>query len=153
MGVKVRERTMGALVILLVCLISTAALADESYLCIGEHATGFGYDNTNKSWSAARFKANKWIVKRSTNPQFKWIVFEFGEKISEDFPITCQQDFYPNGDLFSDPGGVQFRLNKNTLLFFMVIPIGYWYYGDEKSMYGIEGKFMPSMEIGKCSKI
>ena len=58
MGVKVRERTMGALVIFLACLISTVAFADESYLCIGEHATGFGYDNTNKSWSAARFKVN-----------------------------------------------------------------------------------------------
>ena len=43
MVVKFRERTMGALVILLVCLISTAAVADDSYLCIGEQATGFGF--------------------------------------------------------------------------------------------------------------
>ena len=47
MGVKVRESTLGALVILLVCLISKAVLADESYLCIGVQGTVFVFNKTN----------------------------------------------------------------------------------------------------------
>jgi hypothetical protein len=95
----------------------------------------------------------KWIVKRSPNPQFKWIVFEFGQNTAEDIPLSSwKEDFYPNGDLFSDSGGMQFRMNKNTLRFLILNPIGYWSYG-EKSMYGKEGMLQPFMEIGKCSKI
>jgi hypothetical protein len=71
MSVMVWERTMGALVILLVCLISTTVLADESYLCIGEQGTVFMFNKTNKSWTAENAKPGKWIVKRSTNPEYK----------------------------------------------------------------------------------
>jgi hypothetical protein len=54
-------------------------LADESYLCIGEHATGFDFNKTNYTWEIVKFEARKWIIKRA-DPKHKWEVFEFGEK-------------------------------------------------------------------------
>lgn len=148
MAVMAQKRTMGALVILLVCLISRATLADESYLCIGEHATGFSFNEKNKTWSAARFKEDKWILKRSADPKYKWEVYGFGE----DFPESgCEQDFNEAGNLFCD-GISQFRMNKEKLRFLYIFPFGYW---SDTEKYKIlkEGKNTPSMQIGKCSKI
>ena len=149
MGVKVQGHTMGALVILLlVCLISTAALADESYLCIGEHATGFSFNEKNKTWSTAKFKEEKWIVKRSADSNYKWEVYEFGEN----FPVSaCEHDFNDAGNLFCD-GIVQFRMNKEKLRFLYIHPLGYW--SDNENFKILkEGKNTPAMQIGKCSKI
>ena len=148
MAVKFWERTMGALVILLVCLISTAVLADESYLCIGEHATGFAFNEKNQTWITTTFQENKWMVKKSDDPQIKWQVFEFGK----DFPIAmCEQDFNESGNLFCD-GIAQFRMNKKNLRYLYIYPFGYWSDNEKYKMFK-EGRNTPVMEIGKCSKI
>jgi hypothetical protein len=148
MAVKFWERTMGALVILLVCLISTAALADESYLCMGEHATGFAFKEKTKTWSTARFQENKYIVKKSTDPLYKWEVFDFGK----DFPISmCENDFNDSGNIFCE-GVTQFRMNKEKLRFLYIYPFGYWSDNEKQKLFK-EGRNTPSMEIGTCSKI
>lgn len=148
-----RIRTMGALVILLVCLISTVALADESYLCIGEHATGFAFNGKNKTWSTARFPPHKWIVKKSTNPKYKLEIVEFGEEYPT---LKCDTDFNDSGNLIClDTGGEgwgQFRMSKNNLRYLWAYPYGYW--SDTNEVKALkEGANTPLMEIGKCSKI
>ena len=148
MAVKVQEHTMGALAVLLVCLISTAALADDSYLCIGEHATGFSFNEKNKTWIAGGFKEGKWILKKSADPNYKWEVYRFGENFPES---VCEQDFNESGNIMCE-GIAQFRMNKERLRFLYIYPFGYWSDNNKVNMLK-EGKNTPFMEIGKCSKI
>jgi len=148
MGAKVLERTKGALLILLVCLISTSGLADEYYLCIGEQTTGFDYNKKNKRWSTASFHTNKWMVKKSTDPSYKQEVWEFGDSVPT---IKCGEDFDEFGSLVC--GDImQFRMNKNSLRYLYIYPVGYW--SDTNKLKSLnEGENTPLMEIGKCSKI
>jgi hypothetical protein len=137
-----RIRAMVALVGVLGCLFSTSAFAVESYLCIGEQATGFIFNETNKTWSTSKLTTRKWIIKKSETPSSKWVVLMFGT----DSPVAyCKEDFNENGSMVCD-GFFDFRMNNIKLRFISAYLIGYW---------GIhaEGEDSPSIEIGKCSRI
>jgi hypothetical protein len=152
MGANVWERTMGAFVILLVCLISTAANADESYLCIGEKATGFSFNEKTKEWGISSFKVHKYIVKKDSPDKGQWKVYRFGNNTPE---VECGYGFIVDTTLICEAGvGVEFRMNKINNRFLYLYYLGYWtdYEKKAKEMFG-EGMNTPYMEIGKCSKI
>ena len=142
-----RIRTMGALV--MVCLISTAALAEESYLCIAEQSVGFKFDESKKTWSSTIVKTqSKYIVKRSPDSKNKWDVFQFGDEL---LSAECEKDFNKSNNLFCD-GIIYFEMNRNRLRFLSAMHLGYIDYDNTKDRWK-EGQNEPNMEIGKCSKI
>lgn len=148
---KMKIRTMGALVILLVCLISTVASADASYLCIGEHATGFEFDQKKKEWQVAKFKTQKLIVKKDPPGKGPWKVYVFGNNTPE---VECGNDFIVDTTLICTEGfGTEFRMNKKNNRFLYFFYFGYW--TDDKRRnkdISVEGEDTPAIEIGKCTE-
>jgi hypothetical protein len=140
------------MVFFLCCLLSTPALAGDSYICIADMATGFSFDKSRRQWSSANFKATgKYIVSKATIGENAWDVKEVGAPIPMSF---CKNDFNEFGLLTCD-GLFQFRMSKNNLRFIRTALIGYW----NDDLKGSKGEFLkeganePSIEIGKCSPL
>jgi len=119
----------------------------ETYLCIGEDATGFDSGN---NFSRAKFIPNKWIVKpftSNTAPDVEWAVFQHGE----DFPMFyCEPYTFNNKPIedsliYCQEEHLAFRLNKKTLKY-VYSHLGHYFVDriDSDDMI---------LEYGKCSKI
>lgn len=154
----------GLLVCLVICVsvTATAKAAGGSYLCIGDHAVGFSFDNNSKQWIETSFKPHKYIVRKAKPSEFNnnannrpnlWIVEEFGEKLPVAF---CDDGF--NGNLMDCKLFLHFEMNRQNMRF------NTWYltgYVDDlaidpkskKWRKAPEGSDTPYMEIGKCSPV
>lgn len=85
----------------------------EGWLCVAEIENGFNYNFSIKSWQPIVFKAtNKYVIKRSDNPDYKWVVVEVGASFPSYF---CEEDFTEDGNLMCDRSAIRF--NKNLLRF------------------------------------
>ena len=88
--------------VLAVLPVSAAVPATDqsnSFLCIGEQSTGFGYDKEHHLWHATRFKAaEKYMIRRLTNDTYAesdggmrmrlssaWAVWRFG---NDKYPLA-----------------------------------------------------------------
>ena len=89
-------------------------MADESYLCIGEHATGFSFNEKNKTWSTAIFKEEKLIKKANI-------------KTVEDLLSFMQKESLLKIKRIGNKSVFEKKLNKNeiVLLFYKTHPILY----------------------------
>ena len=128
------------------CLLSTSVRAEDSYLCAGEQATGFGFNEKNAKWNAANLTAKRWIVKVDDTYSKGFVVLEEGAK----YPASFCGYFDSAGNLLCQ-GFWQFRMNRRSLRFISAYLEGYWNY-DAKDMKNKEGESAPSIEIGNCSK-
>jgi hypothetical protein len=162
----VKIRLAVALAVGLGCLYATSVLAEDSYVCVGEHATGFTFDETNKTWSTAYFNRHKWMVKKSADKLFEWEVVASDEKL----PMAkCEKDFNARGLLWCD-GLMFFGMSKVNLRYISSYTNGYWNdvldakskkydestegrHAKELDEAFSEGANTPYMEIGTCSKM
>ena len=120
----------------------------ESYICIGEMATGFSFDKNKAEWKTTVFKTGKFLLGKRSTEKHGWTLKEVGEPLAE----SICEDFNDQGVIRCD-GFVQFHMNRENLRFIMVYLIGYWTDGlaGTSRIFGQEGKNTPHLMIGKCS--
>jgi len=145
---------IGIMTILLCFLLTAIASAGDSYLCVGNLATGFKYNKTRDKWEITKFNVDdsKYVVSRSKSEKFAWEI----KKIGISKPISlCREDFNEHGHLRCQ-GLIDFIMNRENLRFIMADMIGYFFgtLKDEKGKIIIkEGDGSPNIEIGKCSPL
>jgi len=129
---------------------ASAAVAQNSYVCVAERATGFALDKKTNQWSVTAFKAGtRYVFSRSTYPQYKWEVRVDGGKD----PVSwCAEDFNGAGNLICR-GLQNMNLSRKSMRFISTYVMGYWNdVLDDPSPANParEGMHAPRMEIGKC---
>ena len=125
---------------LLFCLMCSLAVAQTSYLCVADKATGFYLNKSKNSWDATAFdtKDSKYLLYLKES---KWEWKNFGEQ----FPFgTCKQ-INENGDVRCDGFGTVLFSPKNLRYLLTYLP-GYVFEHAQKSD-------TPYMEIGKCTRM
>ena len=160
------------------CMIAEGLMAADSYLCIAEHTVGFTFDKERKLWRSQIFMPNdKYLITEASESvkqyyeqlykknstalphSFKevvWVQKDFG--IKNDQGAACDGDFDEAGIIICK-GIYDFRMNKRTMRFLNIAPLGYWNIksGPPENIAEIfgfmaeEGKFTPAMSIGRCS--
>lgn len=130
------------------------ASAVDSYLCVGDLATGFKYNKTRDKWEITKFNVDdsKYVVSRSKLENFVWEIKEIGVSKPSSW---CKEDFNEHGHLYCQ-GLRHFIMNRENLRFIMADMIGYFFgtLKDEKGKIIIkEGDGSPNIEIGKCSPL
>lgn len=134
-------------------LIATPSFAaEQAFLCVADHATGFSYNESTKKWGPSIFSAqNKYLVSKISGGQDSWQVKYVGADSAD---ATCKDGFNSGGTLVCD-GFMQFRMNSKTRRFLSSHQLGYFSDGATKTSIPIfkEGANTPYMEIGKCSSL
>lgn len=143
---------IGITTVLLCCLLTAIASAGDSYLCVGDMATGFKYNKTQNQWLTAKFKTHKYVVIKSKRENTVWEVREMGKQYTL---AACENEFDRYGYLNCNYG-YDFRMNKRNLRFNMIYPFGH--YNDnikdnKGNLSDTEGESAPFIEIGKCSPL
>ena len=126
------------------------AHGDEKYLCICEHATGFSYNASSKSWESAVFKADsKFIISQSDAEDCRFKITRVGERYPE---FMCKKGFSKDGYLYCfDVFGGEFRFNKKNGRFLMTYLLGYFNAGPGLAFPTDEQSDTPLIAIGVCS--
>lgn len=147
------KKALSAVILLLAAIPLNPAFAQEQYICIGEKATGFKWDESRKSWEIVRFNArgDKFLVQR-INPTkilgktYNFEVREFGRK---DVRHRCERfETMTYEHPLINCGGIGFGMwiNTETLRYQEVYGLGY-----------IDGKDdtgnTPSLTIGTCTRV
>ena len=145
---------IGVTAVLLCCLLTTLASADDSYLCVSDMSTGFKYNKALDKWEIANFivDENKYIVRRSTDKNIAWKVKRFEQ--DSDLAL-CKEDFNKYGFLFCELNNI-FKMNKFNLRFVNIHPLGYYNSSSKDNQNTLlykDGSTTPYIEIGKCSSI
>ena len=144
----------GVTAVLLCCLLTTLASADDSYLCVSDMSTGFRYNKALDKWEIANFitDEDKYIVSRSIDKNIAWEVKRIGESSELAF---CKKDFNKYGFLYCE-SNIIFKMNKLNLRFLKIYPTGY-YNSSSKNNQDIvlykDGSSKPYIEIGRCSPV
>ena len=122
----------------------------ESYVCTSEMHTGFYFNKDNKSWEPITAKTDlEYIVRKSENESFKWEVSKDGD--NEKFAF-CESDFDENGFLFCLGASADFKMNTETLRFYVIRNLGYVVHQEYIDKYR-EEDLQLNIVIGKCSEI
>ena len=136
-----------------VLLAPTTATATETFVCIGDIATGFAFDATSRQWEKASFKSNtKYVITKSSSTETVWEVKQVGKNIPT---ALCDQDFNDTGGL-TCRGFEEFRMNKNNLRFVRAYLFGYWTDNAMNRLTGerfAESENTPVIEIGRGSRL
>ena len=144
--------SMGPISVLCSVILSSSALADDSYLCVAEHKAGFVFDKNSGQWDSARFKTDsKYVITKAKEGKHSWVVREVGSK---SLSYSCDEGFTKFGSLICDGlfDGLlgEFRMSKANLRFLNTYMFGYWT-DDAGGPHYVESTNIPHMEIGKCS--
>src|SRR5688572_8391244 len=100
---------------------STPSFADESFLCVADHATGFAFENDQ--WSPSTFKADqKYVVTRNKNSGVAWEVKQLGSS----FPLSTCEDGFLRSIILNCTGIFEFRMHKLNGRFIVSSTLGYW---------------------------
>jgi hypothetical protein len=142
---------MRAMALAFALTISTAALGQDSYLCIADAIAGVDYSAETKRWTPSVFNhADKKYAFRRAKPgeksgdrEFKWGLYRFGSTVPR---VACPTDFGDGTTIFCNDLTL-FSFNKTTLRFQSIYPIGY------VLPLGKEGNDTPAIEIGTCSPL
>jgi hypothetical protein len=127
----------------------------QSYLCIGNDATGFSPDEKSKKWVVTRYNTRKYVIKApykgegapSGSLSAVLAVYEFGG--DQVYPEAfCEKGFNDIGSLFCQGLGTDFKFNRATKRFIFSFPFGY--IDPPKGFF--EGA-APYFEIGTCSPV
>jgi hypothetical protein len=139
--------------VLLFLLLTNPAFA-ENYLCIADMATGFRYNQGDKSWegSGFRVKDSRYLISPLKN-NAAYHVKRFG---GTDVMSRCKEGFNEVGNLFCK-GTFDISFNKNNGRFVLTHTFGYFnVLPDSKSDSELIRKSdqesaTPFIEIGMCS--
>lgn len=156
-------------------LFSAAVVASDDYLCTGESATGFRFDENKKQWRVDNFAINKYVVSKNIATDLKsgtkigelWIVEgKTSEGKKGKISIACKEGINDSGILTCDVGFLRvFYMNKTNMQFFVSSTDGFWHLLWEpldsipasmqpmiKNYLEDLGADSPFLEIGKCIK-
>ncbi len=130
-----------------------AAANAESWLCIGDLATGFTFNKVAKRWEIAKFNTSdsRYIISPSQAKDTPYIVRNFGS--DSGLPLAfCKDGFISEAFLRCRGLGTDFAFNVKTLRYSYSYNVGYINptpgLNDMK-----EGDDTPLMEIGRCSRL
>lgn len=133
----------------------------QQYLCIGDLATGFSFNESINQWQRSSFSVDdsRYVVSRDENSSGdvnNYVV----KRIGEDFILaTCSNDFSEAGSMTCRNGFNTFNINRENGRFMHVFSFGYWTvlsrnendpFQDFLGIYD-EAANTPYIEIGKCS--
>jgi hypothetical protein len=151
-----------------ILLLASVANADDSFLCISDHAVGFHYDKKKGTWETANFQTDdKYVIKKTSANENGLIkdgpisVWEFGNNLFPDFECNS---FDENGWLVGckSPAYGDFRFNRVTMRFQIYTPGSYvgaplLAEKDAEEVWGISMKVFAfdsvSVILGNCQSI
>lgn len=137
-------------VLFLVMLICGTASADQ-YLCTGEKATGFRFDESTGKWVESKFivSNNRYIIAPFGQGGYQYRVTEKGN----DFALAnCKNDFDKYGYLECSKLWIDFKFNRINGRYLKVNGIGYYNVVPEINQTTDETSHSPMIEIGTCSE-
>ena len=141
-------------VLLFLLLVNPASA--EGYLCIADMATGFRYNQNDKSWegSGFRVKNSRYLIS-PPGKNAAYDVKRFGET---GIMSRCKDDFNDVGSLFCK-GTFDIYFNKNNGRFVLTHTFGYFNVlpdstsNSELIRKSDQESATPFIEIGNCSPI
>jgi hypothetical protein len=147
-----RFRLLKSLLTAVSLTVSPAANA-ESWLCIGDLATGFAFNKETRRWEITKFNTNdsRYIISSSQSKESPYLVRNFGSDSS--FPLAFCKDGF-SADTFLRCRGLvtDFSFNVKTMRYSYSYNVGYINptpgVNDMK-----EGDDTPLIEIGRCSRL
>jgi hypothetical protein len=124
--------------ILTLCILPSLVLAETSYLCMPDEASGFRFNPYQKSWEPVIFKvAQEKILLKKSDRGWEWV--KFGHKygsLCKEMDKSLQCDIYVGEVL----------LNRNTLRYIETYMIGYVNGSDNNDN-------TPFIAIGRCTPL
>jgi hypothetical protein len=147
---------VGALSLSLSINALAASAAADSFLCIGDQATGFAQSQRNGRWNVQNFHPRKYVIRTPivgpTEPsgaaKAVLMVYEVGKVGKGEFVAFCNSTFNEIGLLGCEGMGESFWFSHKTMRFIHWLPFGYLDAPD-----GFFAGATPFMEIGTCSGI
>ena len=141
---------------MLIFLLLINATFAEDYLCIADMATGFRYNQNDKSWegSGFRVKDSRYLISPLEN-NAAYNVKRFGASI---VMSRCKDDFNEVGNLFCK-GTLDISFNKNNGRFVLTHTFGYFNVlpdsNDDSELIrkSDQESATPFIEIGMCSPV
>jgi len=142
-----------AVLALSLSLMASPASA-ETWLCLTEKSTGFGYDAATKNWRSVDFGTtrDRYIVAPSTKKDWVYEVRRFGTEKGVLPDAWCKADFAAGTFLHCTGVLAEFKFNRKTGRFLKSYLAGYWTYAPGVNETQ-EGGDTPSIEIGTCSAV
>ena len=142
--------------VLLLLAQPAAELPRDRWLCTGQAATGFAYDQASHSWRTAKFKPDGRFViaalpiKSKTAP-FQWAIAPEGKA-----PIEgglCGSEFAADTFLHCSGLGGKFTFNRRSQRYIQYVQGGYVSYAPGVNDITDASADTPSIEIGACAKL
>jgi hypothetical protein len=119
------------------CILLSTQACSESYLCIPDRATGFGFNKYQKSWVPLVFNVEQKILLKKTDRGWEWS--EFGSKYGK---LCGEMNEF--GGLRCDLFFGEVLFNKNSLRYLETYIAGYVSGEDNNDN-------TPSITIGRCT--
>jgi hypothetical protein len=138
---------------LALCVTAIPAQASaQTWLCIADMTTGFGFDKTTKRWKETSYspEESRYIVTPSNKPEWEYLVMEFGSDDTIPY-ATCRDGPTRYGFISCDALFGEFKFNKNNLRYVRTSVVGYAEITPTTPTK--DGDDAPVIEIGRCSKI
>jgi hypothetical protein len=142
--------------VLLLVAQSPTDLPSDRWLCTGQAATGFGYDQASHSWTRRNFKADgRFIVGalpiKSKAAAYQWVIAPEGKA-----PIEgglCGSEFSADTFLHCSGFGGTFTFNRRSQRYIQYYQGGYAAYAPGVNNITDESADTPFMEIGTCARL
>ena len=142
--------------VLLLLAQTSPALPKERWLCTGQAATGFTYDQASHSWRVANFKPDgRFIIAalpiKSTTAPFQWVIAPEGRTPLEGG--LCESAFVAETFLHCSGLGGTFTFNRRSQRYIHYYQGGYVSYAPGVNDITDESADTPVVEIGTCAQI
>ena len=153
MSVMCKGKLMRRRFVLAVVLMSVSSAAGaESWVCVGDLATGFTYNKRAKHWATTAFTADrKYVISpvpKDPLNKAKYLVKVMGDDLGI---AGCYDDFANWGQLQCS-GTFEFIFNRRTGRFLAAHTLGY-VTDTLPERFAAQGEDEPLMEIGTCATI
>jgi len=159
---------MRVLIFSVLILFSASVFADDSYLCVADKVTGFGFDKGTGSWEVTSFPADqfKFTVRPLTAGSedhkngYTGVVQEFGDGGSQIALCTRNSNVYGGLNCGESRDAYKFNVMGETMRFVMTFSGSYMTSTREVAIEGQDvtvspvpdkGGKSPFIAIGQCS--
>jgi hypothetical protein len=142
--------------VILLLAQSSPELPRDRWLCTGQAATGFEYDQASHSWRPTKFKPDgRFIIAalpvKSKTASFQWVIAPEGKA-----PIEggfCGSEFAADTFLHCSGLGGTFTFNRRSQRYIHYSHGGYVSYAPGVNDITDESADTPFIEIGTCTKL
>lgn len=124
----------------------------QSMICTVEMSAGIALDRSTGKWTTSTFRPEaKYVVRRSSNPKFKYEVAQLGGRHPTAF---CEREF-EQGVLRCAGFGHEFYFSRGDMRFLSFYKMGYW---NESAIAAAapgrrEGDDTPAVNAGPCAAL